>query len=82
MGYHRYKTQHEWKDVKGDHTKDYGSCPRCNNNIPFKLVYEGDGIGFPGIWTIKYNKFYAFKCQICPHFVEIPTEVAKAIMKG
>ncbi len=82
MTYNRYKFEPEWKDVKGRFTRDYGPCPRCKNDIPFKLVYEGDGIGFPGIWTFKYNKFYAFKCQICPHYFDIPVEVAKAIIKG
>lgn len=72
----------KWKPVKGDFKMAEKYCPRCNNRVQYFLAYDGDGIGFPGIWTYTYSKHYAYKCPICPNFEEISNEVAKAIIKG
>jgi hypothetical protein len=72
----------EWKEVKGVRKKTMQVCPRCQNNVEYFLASDGDGIGFPGIWTYKYSKVYAYKCPICPNFEEVQKEVAKAIIKG
>lgn len=68
--------------MKGGHQKDYGVCPRCNNNKPYKLVYDASEYGLVGILTFKYNKMYAFKCPVCPNFEYISKELAQAIIKG
>lgn len=73
---------HNWKDVKGNHSKEYGQCPRCHNNDNYKLVYDASEYGFVGVLSFKYNKQYAFKCPICPNFDYISNELAKSIIKG
>ncbi len=77
-----YRYSSNWKEVKGGFKKEKQICPRCNNSVQYVLVSDGDGIGFPGIWTYKYSKFYAYKCPICPNHEDVPNEVAKAIIKG
>lgn len=82
MGFYVSRYQYDWKPVKGGFTKPPCICPRCQNSVVSVLCSDGDGVGFPGLWTYKYNKVYAFKCPICPNFEEISAELAKAIIKG
>lgn len=77
-----YRYHANWKEVKGSHKREKQICPRCNNEVQYALVTDGDGFGFPGIWTYKYSKYYAFKCPICPNYEDVTNEVAKAIIKG
>ena len=78
-----YSTRYsaDWKLVKGNFTKSKQLCSRCNNEVSYQLVWDGDGIGMPGIWTLKYKKYYAFKCPICPQFEPVSAETVKAVMK-
>jgi hypothetical protein len=76
------RNYYEWKKEKGEHRKPLATCVRCNNQVQYVLCSDGDGIGFPGIWTFKYNKTYAFVCPICPHHEIISKELARAIIKG
>ena len=78
----QYNNFYAWKDAKGARVKDFGVCPRCQNSKPYKLVYDSNEYGFPGLLSFKYNKKYAFKCPICPNFELISNELAKAIIKG
>jgi hypothetical protein len=79
-----YTTQYNfnWKPVKGNYTKPKQLCPRCNNEVQYSLVWDGEGIGFGGFNLINTRKAYAFKCPICPNYDAVTNEVAKAILKG
>jgi len=79
---HTNKYQPEWKKVPGNYKKESVICPRCNNKVNYELVFESEGIGFGGIVLLATKKYYAYKCPICTNFDIIPTELAKAIMKG
>ena len=50
----------DWKPVPGNVKKKPQACPRCNNQVQYFLAYDGDGWGFPGIWTFKLKQHYAF----------------------
>jgi hypothetical protein len=82
MTYNIYRYEYDWKNVKGNLKSPLKLCPRCGNNVCYQLVFDGDGYGFPGLWTFKYNKIYAFKCPICPNYELVEKELAKAIIKG
>jgi hypothetical protein len=71
-----------WSRVKGDFKSEMKICPRCKNTVQYELVTDGDGIGFPGFFTIKYKHHYGYKCPICPNLEVISKEKAVAIMKG
>ena len=71
-----------WKKVSGNFKKDSETCPRCNNTVNFELCYESEGLGFGSAVLFATKKYYVYKCPICPHFEPLPTELAKAIMKG
>ena len=70
----------DWKPVPGNVKKKPQACPRCNNQVQYFLAYDGDGWGFPGIWTFKLKQHYAFKCPICPNFEPLAKEEAKALL--
>lgn len=76
------RNYYEWKKEKGNHLKPMEICKRCSNQVQYALCSDGDGIGFPGLWTFKYNKRYAFVCPVCPNFEEVPRELARALIKG
>ena len=70
----------DWKPVPGNVKKKPQACPRSNNQVQYFLAYDGDGWGFPGIWTFKLKQHYAFKCPICPNFEPLAKEEAKALL--
>lgn len=82
MGIYKERYNNEWRAVKGDFKKEACICPRCRNKVEYTLCYDGDGIGFPGFLTLKYNKIYAYKCPICPNYEDVSPELAKAIING
>jgi hypothetical protein len=82
MGVNVYRNYNEWKPAKGGYQREASLCPRCHNMTEYTLVWDGSGIGLPGIWTFKYNKQYALKCPICPNFEPVSNEVAEALIKG
>lgn len=71
----------KWRKVNGDIKTEPMVCPRCKNSVQYELVTDGDGIGFPGLFTIKYKRHYAYKCPICPSLKLVSNEEAKSIMK-
>ncbi len=75
-----YRYHHDWRPVKGSILRDIQICQRCKNEVRYLLVYDGDGIGFPGIWTYKLKQYYAFKCPICPSFEEVTKEEAQYLI--
>jgi len=82
MGIYSTRYNFDWKPVKGNLRQEEITCPRCNNKVQYQLCCDGDGIGFPGLLTYKYNKQYAYKCPICPNFEVVSKEVAKAILRS
>ena len=80
MGTHIYRNYPVFFKVKGDITETEKICTRCDNKVAYELVYIADGVGFPGIWTLKYNKHYFYKCPICPNYDPVDKEVAKALI--
>jgi hypothetical protein len=82
MGIYSTRYNFEWKPVKGNFRQEEITCPRCNNKVQYQLCFDGDGFGFPGILTYKFNKQYAYKCPICPNFEVISNEVVKAILRS
>lgn len=82
MTYNVYRNTPEWKPAKVPALRPSAVCPRCHNTVQYSLVWDGDGFGFPGLLTFKYNKHYAFKCPICPNFEPVSPAVAEALLKG
>lgn len=72
----------KWKQVKGNYLKAKQVCPRCNNEVQYSLVWDGEGIGIAGFNLVNTKRAYAYKCPICPNFEVVSNEVAKAILKG
>ena len=70
----------KWKPAPGNVKKKPQTCPRCKNQVQYFLAYDGDGWGFPGIWTFKLKQHYAYKCPICPNFEPLAKEEAKALL--
>jgi hypothetical protein len=82
MSIYVHRQNWDWKPATGKVKKEPQKCPRCNNDVQYFLVYDGDGLGLPGIWTLKMKQHYAFKCPICPNFVPVAKEEAKALISG
>lgn len=77
---HSYKLN--WTKVCGDYKKEMQTCPRCGNDVAYELCYESDGVGIANVILFAIKKYYAYKCPICPNFELVPSELAKAILKG
>jgi hypothetical protein len=71
-----------WKKVSGNYKKELEKCTRCGNNVQYEMCFESEGVGFGNAVLFATKKYYAYKCPICPNFEPIPSELAKAIMKG
>jgi len=79
-----------WKLVKGNFKRPMKICPRCNNKVEYLLHWDNaDTLFALGTFeVIKLNKFYAFKCPICPNFdllnkdSKLNVKEAKNIIKG
>lgn len=71
-----------WKKVKGDYKKPRQKCPRCSNDVEYELCMEKEGLGFGGAVLLATNKYYVYKCPICPNIEPLSNEYVKAIMKG
>lgn len=81
MAIYSTRYDHVWKDVKENIEKnELEECPRCHNEVRYKLVWDSGGIGLAGVTLINTNKIYAYKCPICPNFVPVDKEVAKALI--
>lgn len=78
----RYRSNFEWKRVKGNSATKRKQCLRCHNEVDYFLAWDGAEFGLLGILTFKHSKIYSYKCPICPEFETIDNEVAKAIIKS
>ena len=73
----------KWNLVDGNFKQESKKCPRCNNEVQYLLHWDNDSsVGISIFEIIKFHRYYAFKCPICPNFEAVEKEVAKAIIKG
>ena len=80
MGVYASRYKWDWKPIAGSVQSEEKICPRCKNHVRYFLAYDGDGYGFPGIWTFKLKQHYAFKCPVCPNFESVEKREAKSII--
>lgn len=82
MSVYANRNEWNWTPVPGPFKQKVQCCPRCNNQVQYVLAYDGEGWGFPGMWTYKLKQHYAYKCPICPNFEPVSKDEAKSIIRA
>ena len=71
----------DWKVVDGS-KGIRKQCPRCHNEVVFRLVYDTEGFFLIKKIILKTRTLYALHCPICIYAEEVSKSTRKDLMGG